>query len=336
MDVKKFLIINLALVFTLISFHSSASNIEDSDWYSVYKNEFGELKSRYNYPNHFTFHNNGKSLMIVQNINDISIRFLDDSSSRKIFFNTEIVRDQSQPIYNPDPLPPGGGMPLTMGSYSQKTIEYGLHIQNKPKWNISSSNRALYENLISFFEASEGEIQIPETTPIRQVDIFSSPSGFTISNFSDSGVCDAERAQTAIGYHGYTNVYLCSGTEFFTSMATTFATITVCFGPQGAVGCAPAISGLTATLFMLDKQVKSCNADYAAKSKALDNCLSANGINNEKKVTSNEDGNPGAGSVGSFSRPGGGYKMTCTSYTTAMTSGIPQYTFCSNYRVDYI
>lgn len=89
MEAKRFLIINLALIFTLISFNSSASNIEDSDWYSVYKNEFGELKSRYNYPNHFTFHNNGKSLMIVQNINDISIRFLDDSSSRKIFFNTE-------------------------------------------------------------------------------------------------------------------------------------------------------------------------------------------------------------------------------------------------------
>lgn len=40
MEVKRFLIINLALIFTLISFHSSASNIEESDWYSVYKNEF--------------------------------------------------------------------------------------------------------------------------------------------------------------------------------------------------------------------------------------------------------------------------------------------------------
>lgn len=312
-----------------------ASNIEDSDWYSVYKNEFGELKARYEYPNNFTFHNNGKSLMIVQNINDIAIMFFDDLSSRKIFFNTEIVRDHSQPIYNPDPLPPGGGIPLAMGSYSQKTIEYGLHMKNKPKWNISSSNNALYENLIDFFEASEGEIQIPDTTPTRQVDIFSSPSGFTISNFSDSGVCDLERAQTAIGYNGYTNAYLCSGAEFFTSMAATFGTITLCFGPQGAVACAPAAAALAGTLFVLDRQVKSCNADYAAKSKALDNCLADNAISDEKKIISNEDGNPEAGSVGSFSRRGGGYKMICTSFTTAMTSGIPQYTFCSNYTISY-
>ncbi|MCT8988679.1 hypothetical protein, partial [Shewanella phaeophyticola] len=265
----------------------SISPVKADEWLPIYQGENGTLESHDTYPQNYKYTSPENTVIsITSSGNDLRIRFTDDSY-RHVDYYTEEVVDVSKPIYNPDPEPPGGGMPLSImktGSYSTNTNLYNLTDYTKPNWNITSANKTAYEKYLLLMQDIE-ELQLPKLTPKRTVidEILQSlPAQYSASS------CEYERGKAAIGYEGSSNAYLCSVAEGIAYTGMSVTALLACYTPGVNVAtCSGAISAAVTSAAVYISAINRCQIANADAQHALEVCEANNDV--PPQTTSTEE-----------------------------------------------
>ncbi len=285
------------------------------------------------YPSNLKYtSDNNVEMLISTGYNKLTVMF-EDGSYRLVFFDTKIVRDVSKPSFNPDPLPPEGGIPLsiTPRNSTNKVIEYALVSAYRPTWDITTKNKHAYDGFLALME-DIGNLGLLTQTPER----------FVLDNITSSlgqqqtaSACEFERGMAAIGYNGYSNKYRCSMYSGLSYLGVSVGAITTCLIPAVNLGfCAAAAIGATAAGINYIDEINQCELANLKAQNVLDNCETKHGLNTSDSTTNEPSINL------ENQNGGGGFSMTCNKWTSFYTgiSGSTVYggSYCSGYTISHI